>query len=81
MWPLALSESAGSFLGTSIPDHLAASANNAREVPAGTRLSGPYRVERTLGKGVFATVHKATDMNLAGKPVVLTILDRVFAER
>src|SRR6266567_4326148 len=75
---LTLSESAGSFLGTSIPDHLAASANSAREVPEGTRLSGRYMVERTLGKGGFATVYKARDMNLAGKPVVIKILDRVW---
>ena len=47
-------------------------------LPPGTLLKGRYRIQELLAEGGFATVYMAYDETLAGKSVVVKLLDRGY---
>lgn len=72
---LALEAAASGFLEKSIPETLGF-APPPGLLQLGHRLKNRYTVERLLAESGFATVYLARDESVAGKLVVLKLLDR-----
>ena len=78
---LQLHESTGDFLNTPLPELLGARTRVRQDLPAGTLLKSRYRIQQPIADSGFATVYLATDDTLAGKPVVIKLLDRIYNEQ
>ena len=75
---LRLSESAGEFLNTPIPESFGAAAHVRQLLAPGSILKRRYWIETLVSKGGFATVYVAKDREVADKTVTVKVLDRVF---
>ena len=75
---LLLSESAGGFLNTPLPEWLGVSAGAREQLAPGNILKHRYLIARLLSRGGFATVYLAKDRDVADKTVTVKVLDRVF---
>lgn len=74
---LRFDSSLDGFLEHSLVDSLEALSLRTSALPEGELLKGRYRIDQQHSRSGFATVYFATDQLLAGKRVVVKVLDQV----